>query len=141
MTSIERDPPLADGIDGRFSEVAATLDAIEANMARAAAILAEQRRLLRRLQTLVDGGWAADGARNGNGNGDGNGNGNGRPTLTARQLEILRLLGEGLGTQQIAARLWISHATVRNHVHAILTALDCPTRLAAVAKARRLGLV
>jgi DNA-binding NarL/FixJ family response regulator len=61
--------------------------------------------------------------------------------LTPRQLEILRYLSEGLSTTQIAERLWLSTATVRNHVSGILAALRCHSRLEAVAQARRLGLV
>jgi DNA-binding NarL/FixJ family response regulator len=62
-------------------------------------------------------------------------------TLTPRQLEILRYLSEGLSTSQIAERLWLSTATVRNHVSGILAALECHSRLEAVAHARRLGLL
>jgi DNA-binding NarL/FixJ family response regulator len=61
--------------------------------------------------------------------------------LTGRQHEILLLVAEGLGTKQIAATLWLSPATVRNHVAAILGALDAHSRLQAVATARRLGLL
>jgi DNA-binding NarL/FixJ family response regulator len=61
--------------------------------------------------------------------------------LTPRQLEILGYLGEGLTTKQIAQRLWLSSATVRNHVHAVLLALECHSRLQAVAKAHRLHLI
>jgi DNA-binding NarL/FixJ family response regulator len=64
-----------------------------------------------------------------------------RPTLTRRQLEVLGLLAEGLGTPDIARRLWLSRCTVRNHVTAILGALDAHSRLEAVARARGLGLI
>jgi PAS domain S-box-containing protein len=63
------------------------------------------------------------------------------PLLTPRQHEVLRLLAEGFGTGEIAARLAISPATVRNHVRALLIALDCHSRLEAVAQARALGLL
>ena len=61
--------------------------------------------------------------------------------LTPRQLEVLSYLADGLSTRQIAERLWLSRATVRNHVSAILAALDCHSRLEAVAQGRRLGLL
>jgi DNA-binding NarL/FixJ family response regulator len=61
--------------------------------------------------------------------------------LTTRQLEVLRYLADGRGTQDIAQELWLSRATVRNHVHAVLHALGAHSRLEAVARARQLGLV
>jgi anti-anti-sigma factor len=62
-------------------------------------------------------------------------------TLTRRQHEILGLLEQGLSTGQIARRLWLSPATVRNHVAAIFAALDVHSRLQAVRRARQLGLL
>src|SRR5690242_3970366 len=40
--------------------------------------------------------------------------------LTGRQHEVLLLIADGLATKAIARRLWLSPATVRNHVAAIL---------------------
>jgi DNA-binding CsgD family transcriptional regulator len=64
-----------------------------------------------------------------------------RTMLTPRQLEVLGLLGEGLRTKAIADRLQISPATVRNHVTAIMAALDSRSRIEAVVTGRRLGLL
>ena len=64
-----------------------------------------------------------------------------RLSLTRRQGEVLGLLAEGLGTAAIAERLYLSEATVRNHVAAIFQLLDCHSRLQAVARARELGLI
>jgi DNA-binding NarL/FixJ family response regulator len=64
-----------------------------------------------------------------------------RVGLTARQHEILRLVAEGLSTKQIARELWLSPATVRNHVSAILLTLDAHSRIEAVATARDAGLL
>jgi DNA-binding CsgD family transcriptional regulator len=61
--------------------------------------------------------------------------------LTARQREILELLDSGLRVAAIAELLVLSEATVRNHVHAVLVALDVHSQLEAVALARQLGLV
>jgi DNA-binding CsgD family transcriptional regulator len=61
--------------------------------------------------------------------------------LTARQHEVLVLLAEGASTEAIAGRLFLSEQTVRNHVREILRRLDTRSRLAAVAAARRDGLV
>jgi PAS domain S-box-containing protein len=63
------------------------------------------------------------------------------PHLTPRQSEVLRLLEHGRSTGQIAAELHLSIETVRNHVRAILRALNCHSRLEAVAMARREHLV
>jgi PAS domain S-box-containing protein len=61
--------------------------------------------------------------------------------LTKRQHEVLVLLADGASTDAIAAQLFLSEQTVRNHVRHILRRLDCNSRLAAVAVARRRGLV
>ena len=61
--------------------------------------------------------------------------------LTARQHEVLVLLADGASTEAIAARLFLSEQTVRNHVRHILGRLNCNSRLAAVAAARDRGLV
>jgi DNA-binding NarL/FixJ family response regulator len=61
--------------------------------------------------------------------------------LTPRQLEILDLMASGLVNKQIAQELWLSPATVRNHATAIFAALDAHSRLEAVAKGRKLGLI
>jgi DNA-binding NarL/FixJ family response regulator len=60
--------------------------------------------------------------------------------LTARELEILALVAEGLRNGDIAARLFVSPKTVAHHVSAILRKLDVHTRGEAAAVARRLGL-
>ena len=61
--------------------------------------------------------------------------------LTARELEILQLLGEGLRNATIADRLFLSERTVENHVSAILRKLNAHSRAEAVANARRLGVL
>lgn len=61
--------------------------------------------------------------------------------LTARELEVLSLLAEGLRNTQIAERLVVSQKTVDHHVSAILRKLDVHTRGEAGAKAARLGLI
>ena len=61
--------------------------------------------------------------------------------LTARELEILRLLAQGLNTVRVADGLRVSRATVRNHVQSILDKLGVHSRLEAVAYATRQRLV
>ena len=61
--------------------------------------------------------------------------------LTARQLDVLALLVDGLSNADIAAaRLVISPKTADHHVSAILAKLDVRSRVEAAAVARRLGL-
>ena len=60
--------------------------------------------------------------------------------LTARELEVLALLAEGLRNAQIAQRLVVSEKTVDHHVSAILRKLNARTRGGAAAEAARLGL-
>lgn len=57
--------------------------------------------------------------------------------LTLREREVLRLLAEGLGTQEIADLLFVSSTTARNHVQHILNKLGVHSRLEAVALALR----
>jgi DNA-binding CsgD family transcriptional regulator len=54
--------------------------------------------------------------------------------LTAREIEVLRLVAEGLTNAEIADRLVVSRRTVDHHVSAILSKLDAPSRASAVAK-------
>jgi PAS domain S-box-containing protein len=63
------------------------------------------------------------------------------PKLTPRQAQVLRLLEHGRSTEQIAEQLHLSIETVRNHIRALLRALDVHSRLEAVAVARREHLV
>ena len=60
--------------------------------------------------------------------------------LTARELEVLLLVSEGLRNADIAARLFVSPRTVAHHVSAILRKLDVETRTQAGAAAARLGI-
>ncbi|HYU34306.1 MAG TPA: response regulator transcription factor [Thermoanaerobaculia bacterium] len=52
--------------------------------------------------------------------------------LSAREMEILRLIADGLTNQEIASRLYLSIHTVKNHVHRILDALGVHNRWGAV---------
>jgi len=61
--------------------------------------------------------------------------------LTPRQREVLALLAEGASTTQIATTLGLAEETVRNHIRQLLRRLGAHTRLAAVAHARREGLL
>ena len=67
----------------------------------------------------------------------------GRPMeeLTPRELEVLRLLAEGLPNKTIAHRLDISEHTVKFHVNSILSKLGAHSRTEAVINATRLGLI
>ena len=64
-----------------------------------------------------------------------------RVRLTARQLEVLRMLDRGLMSKQIAVELGISKHTVDNHVQAINKILRVPSRISALSRARELGLL
>ncbi len=61
--------------------------------------------------------------------------------LTPRQLDVLRLMGQGKPNKIIARELDLSEGTVKLHVTAILKALNVINRTGAVISARNLGLI
>ena len=61
--------------------------------------------------------------------------------MSERELEILRLMADGLSNREIAERLVITVGTTKSHVHNVLEKLGCGSRTQAVAKARELGLL
>jgi DNA-binding NarL/FixJ family response regulator len=63
------------------------------------------------------------------------------PDLTARELEITRLVAEGLSNGEIADRLVLSHATVKTHISRILAKLELRDRVQLVIAAFEAGLV
>lgn len=63
------------------------------------------------------------------------------PHLTPRQLDVLRLLAEGIPARTIATKLGLTEPTVRNHIRATLLQLGAHSQLEAVFRARCHGLV
>jgi DNA-binding NarL/FixJ family response regulator len=86
------------------------------------------RRVLRQLDALNLPDTAAPG-------------GGRRDGLTARETEVLRLLGEGLSNREIAARLVISENTAANHVRSILAKTGSDNRTQAAIYASAQGLL
>jgi DNA-binding NarL/FixJ family response regulator len=61
--------------------------------------------------------------------------------LTAREIEVLRLLAEGAANKEIAQRLGISDHTVKFHISSILAKLGATSRTEAVTLGVRMGLI
>lgn len=61
--------------------------------------------------------------------------------LTARQLQVLRLLAQDLSTRAIAERLYLSPKTIEHHISAILAKLDVSDRSEAIRKALQAGVI
>jgi non-specific serine/threonine protein kinase len=61
--------------------------------------------------------------------------------LTTRELEIMRLVAEGRSDRDVAAALFIGQGTVRSHLTSIFGKLEVGSRTAAVATARRMGIL
>ena len=62
------------------------------------------------------------------------------PVLTRRELEVLRLVADGLGNKEIGTRLSITEGTVKNHVHNALKKLQLENRIQAAGFIVRQGL-
>ncbi|CCH78533.1 Transcriptional regulatory protein liaR [Nostocoides japonicum T1-X7] len=60
---------------------------------------------------------------------------------TARELEVLRLVAEGLSNAEVAARLHVTEPTVKSHLVHVYTRLGVTSRTGAVAAARAAGLI
>jgi LuxR family maltose regulon positive regulatory protein len=61
--------------------------------------------------------------------------------LTERELEVLRLLADGLSNQEIARQLVVALGTAKTHTASLYRKLDVVSRTQAVARARELGLL
>ena len=62
------------------------------------------------------------------------------PDLTEREREILGLIAQGVGNAEIAARLYLSPKTVRNHISSIFDKLQVSDRAQAMVRAREAGM-
>jgi DNA-binding CsgD family transcriptional regulator len=63
------------------------------------------------------------------------------PHVTAREIDVLLLIAQGLSNGEIAERLFVSPETVKTHVKTVLEKLHARTRAHAVAVALRRGLI
>lgn len=62
-------------------------------------------------------------------------------SLSARELEVVEAVADGLSNAQIAARLFVSESTVKTHLVHVFEKLGARSRTDAVAKAREAGLI
>lgn len=61
--------------------------------------------------------------------------------LSARELEVLKLIGDGYSNAEIAHKLFVGIGTVKTHINNIFRKLDVASRTQAIAQARRLGVL
>lgn len=61
--------------------------------------------------------------------------------VTRREEEVLQAITDGCSTPEVAARLYLSQKTVKNHLASIYQKLDARDRTQAVLTALRLGIV
>ena len=67
--------------------------------------------------------------------------GNGTQVISAREEEVLQLVADGLSLPEVAAALYISVKTVKNHLASIYAKLDARDRTQAVLRAVRMGII
>lgn len=63
------------------------------------------------------------------------------PLISAREEEVLQLFADGLSLPEVAARLFISGKTVKNHLASAYAKLDARDRTQAVLRAVRMGII
>lgn len=63
------------------------------------------------------------------------------PQITPRQMEVLKMLAAGRSTREIGGALYLSEATVRNHIRGLLQAFGAHSQLEALARARELDVI
>ena len=63
------------------------------------------------------------------------------PQITPRQMEVLGLLSSGHSTREIGRKLYLSEATVRNHIRGLLQAFGAHSQLEVLARARESGVI
>ena len=63
------------------------------------------------------------------------------PQITPRQREVLEMLSSGHSTREISRELYLSEATVRNHIRGLLQAFGAHSQLEVLAKARQSGVL
>jgi len=61
--------------------------------------------------------------------------------ITSREVDVLQLIADGCSTPEVAAQLYISQKTVKNHLASIYQKLDARDRTQAVLQAVRMGIV
>ena len=61
--------------------------------------------------------------------------------ITKREEEVLQLIADGCSTPEVAARLYISQKTVKNHLASIYQKLEARDRTQAVLRAARMGII
>jgi DNA-binding NarL/FixJ family response regulator len=65
----------------------------------------------------------------------------GEPVISEREKEVLQLIADGLSPTEVAARLYISVKTVKNHLTSIYQKLESRDRTQAVVRAVRMGII
>ena len=91
-------------------------------------------------ESVLSPGLATSMLQNVKKSGHGNDNGD-APVISAREEEVLQLVADGLSLPEVAAALYISVKTVKNHLASIYAKLDARDRTQAVLRAVRMGII
>jgi DNA-binding NarL/FixJ family response regulator len=62
-------------------------------------------------------------------------------SLTAREIDVLKMISLGLSNQEISLRLFLSQSTIKSHITSIFRKLGVDNRVSAINFAREYGLL
>ena len=142
--SLELVRDLLPGLPPTIVLIASTEDAEIAWTAGARAVLhrqVEAEVLLAAARAVLAGLWASDAPLDGQSPVEPAGPQTLVEPLTSRELQVLRLMADGLPNKLISAKLSVTESTVKFHVNSILRKLDARSRTEAVVRAGRIGLI
>lgn len=129
------------GASGYLLKTASSAELVEAVRRVAAGELALAPSVTAKLVAQTRAAGAASTAAGGDASGTAHPHPGAGPALSARELQVLQLVADGLSNPEIALRLRIGEATVKTHLGKVFTKLEVNSRVRAVTRGLDLGLL